>query len=285
MKKGLVKINDLMRRMYEKNSPPVFYERVRPFLTGWENCPFLPHGLQYGSESHRRKYAGGSAAQSSLIQSFDVFLGVRHKPPSPSPPSNHHPQQQHELSDDTRRKESSASFENIVLRLEEQDKEEDVVKESPKKSIPLAYDKLHELKMREREAAASSSNIIEQQSNTESDPSNNGNNSASSFMSFQAKMRYHMPLQHRMYLEDLAAGPCVHDFIQSVPEHLKSSPFFARLKGQFDECVAELRLFRDKHIQMVSVYILIQSKKSVRGTGGTSIIPFLKQSRDDTKFQ
>jgi indoleamine 2,3-dioxygenase len=70
-----------------------------------------------------------------------------------------------------------------------------------------------------------------------------------------------------------------------------------------------LRVMRDKHIQIVSRYIILQSRgaraasqpgepskpavknlataapkdnKKLRGTGGTALIPFLKQARDET---
>ncbi|AXB42260.1 hypothetical protein [Amycolatopsis albispora] len=55
--------------------PYVFYHRIRRFLTGWDGVTLdgtgtAPHVL-----------AGGSAAQSSLIQSFDAGLGIRHDHP------------------------------------------------------------------------------------------------------------------------------------------------------------------------------------------------------------
>ena len=75
------KINELtstLVRMYEENIPAVFYQRVRPYLAGWLNNDALPGGIYYGNETTPRKYAGGSAAQSPLIQSLDIVLGIRH---------------------------------------------------------------------------------------------------------------------------------------------------------------------------------------------------------------
>lgn len=64
-----------------------------------------------------------------------------------------------------------------------------------------------------------------------------------------------------------------------------------------------LKAFRDKHIQIVTRYIILQAKlykkagssntlrsgisktaekTEQKGTGGTSLIPFLKQCRDET---
>lgn len=54
--------------------PYVFYHRVRPFLTGWPS----PGVVYEGVSSTPRKYVGGSAGQSSLIQVIDALLGVEH---------------------------------------------------------------------------------------------------------------------------------------------------------------------------------------------------------------
>jgi indoleamine 2,3-dioxygenase len=58
----------------------VFYHRVRPFLAGWP-AP----GIRFeGVDDRPRILAGGSAAQSSLIQAFDAGLGITHDAPSTS---------------------------------------------------------------------------------------------------------------------------------------------------------------------------------------------------------
>jgi indoleamine 2,3-dioxygenase len=76
------------------------------------------------------------------------------------------------------------------------------------------------------------------------------------------------------------------------------------LVALFNKCVEGMKAFRNTHIQMVSVYIVSQANKRkdvgnagipaevqterlqngllARGTGGTNLIPFLKQSRDET---
>jgi indoleamine 2,3-dioxygenase len=76
-------IGSLLKRMYEQCSPDVFYSQIRPFLAGSKNMMVagLPHGVFYdeGNGGGRwHKYSGGSNAQSSLIQFFDVILGVEH---------------------------------------------------------------------------------------------------------------------------------------------------------------------------------------------------------------
>ncbi|KAI7864232.1 Indoleamine 2,3-dioxygenase [Spinellus fusiger] len=109
---ALVDVNTNMSRMYEKCDPYVFYWKIRPYLAGWENMAEagLPFGLiyegidsywnaeteEYTDMSHLpeaerllhqyRRYAGGSAAQSSLIATLDVAFGVEHHPTGEKPP-------------------------------------------------------------------------------------------------------------------------------------------------------------------------------------------------------
>jgi len=78
-------ITALLQRMHESCDPTIFYHRIRPFLAGSKNMAEagLPNGVIYedgsGTENYRQ-YAGGSNAQSSLIQFFDVVLGIEHRP-------------------------------------------------------------------------------------------------------------------------------------------------------------------------------------------------------------
>ena len=55
--------------------------------------------------------------------------------------------------------------------------------------------------------------------------------------------------------------------------------------------IEELKYFRDVHIQLTTLYIIQQSikdknasptKESFVGTGGTDLVKFLKQSRNET---
>ncbi|MBN6042029.1 hypothetical protein [Amycolatopsis sp. 195334CR] len=55
--------------------PYVFYHRVRRFLTGWDGVTLD------GTGAAPCVLAGGSAAQSSLIQAFDTGLGIVHDDP------------------------------------------------------------------------------------------------------------------------------------------------------------------------------------------------------------
>jgi hypothetical protein len=78
-------INSILQRMDENCDPYVFYNRVRPYLAGSKNMAdsSLPKGLLYDTGRGNPKYhqyGGGSNAQSSLLQFFDIVLGVKHRP-------------------------------------------------------------------------------------------------------------------------------------------------------------------------------------------------------------
>ena len=245
----LDELGSVLMRMYESCDPHVFYHRIRPFLAGGNNMAEagLPNGVWFDDGSRTRSYvsySGGSNAQSSLIQFFDLVLGIEHRPTG------------------ERRARDSSDSEG---------------------SAPPA-------------------------------PSHN----------FIKEMRKYMPGQHRRFLEHVAKVANIRDFVE---RHRAD----AALSTAYDACLAMLRAFRDKHIQMVSRYIIVKSRearserrpavrsaeshdisttatspladatgarrerqydnslrqgpgqgKKLRGTGGTALIPFLKQARDET---
>ena len=66
-------LTETFLRMREGCRPDAFYERVRPYLASLESVRYpTPKG------SEVRSYHGGSAAQSSLLQSMDALLGIDH---------------------------------------------------------------------------------------------------------------------------------------------------------------------------------------------------------------
>ncbi|PVH76925.1 indoleamine 2,3-dioxygenase-like protein [Cadophora sp. DSE1049] len=81
--RNIKEIAIILNRMDEHCSPKVFYDEIRPFLAGSKNMVLagLPKGVFYGEGEGKgewRQYSGGSNAQSSLIQFFDIVLGVEH---------------------------------------------------------------------------------------------------------------------------------------------------------------------------------------------------------------
>lgn len=70
-------INTALDRQREWTDPHVFFHRVRPFVTGWP----APGVVYEGVSAQPRQLIGGSAGQSSVIQSLDAVLGVDHPNP------------------------------------------------------------------------------------------------------------------------------------------------------------------------------------------------------------
>lgn len=227
----LDELGALLERMYESCDPHVFYHRIRPFLAGSKNMADagLPQGVIFDDGTGEQPYvqfSGGSNAQSSIIQFFDVVLGVEHRPTGEKP--------------------------------------------SVSSSTAAATDAV------------------------QSPPHG-----------FIQDMRRYMPGRHRRFLEHM-------EQVANIREYVTSNRKNRALTTAYDACLAMLRALRDKHIQLVSRYIIIKSRESrshsrslspqqakstrvnlantvnrtgskkLRGTGGTALIPFLKQARDET---
>lgn len=199
----------------------------------------LPKGVFYDDGSQNatwRQYGGGSNAQSSMIQFFDIVLGVEHRPTG--------------------------------------SKKDDTTSESEMETGGVPKPR----------------------------------------HSFIHDMRQYMPGPHRRFLQAVEGVSNIREFVECHKSNRS-------LCVAYDACLAMLRSLRDKHIQMVSRYIIVKSresrsmsrnrqesspdpaprrgqgiasvsydwssqgsqrKKKMRGTGGTALIPFLKQARDET---
>ena len=83
---------DLLPRMYERNDPHFFWNRIRPFLSGTHVPPKLPEGVFYEEENGEGNYQlfkGPTAAQSSLWQFVDIVMGVEHRPTADKKAAGH----------------------------------------------------------------------------------------------------------------------------------------------------------------------------------------------------
>lgn len=206
-------LGSVLMKMEAMCDPHIFFYRIRPYLAGWKNMAEvgLPKGVKYGSEGEYLSFAGGSNAQSSLIQALDIVLGVEHFPMG------------------------------------------------KKGSGPRTI---------------------------------SANSDQNSFIN---EMRKYMPREHREFLGHLAKVSNIKDYVETKKDK--------ELTLAYDACIAMLKSFRDKHIQIVTRYIILQAhkknpspqskvlrsglsksqgQKEQRGTGGTALIPFLKQCRDET---
>lgn len=119
---------------------------------------------------------------------------------------------------------------------------------------------------------------------------------------FHAEMRRYMPGPHASFLHDVEA-------IANIRAYVDNHQSNTQLLTAFNEAVAALSTFRDKHIALVTRYIIIPSRmakptsaiarrdiasastklasekpmtQELVGTGGTKLIPFLRTSRDET---
>jgi indoleamine 2,3-dioxygenase len=107
-----------------------------------------------------------------------------------------------------------------------------------------------------------------------------------------------MPRGHRWFLEHIESIANIRDYVQGFSTE-------DEITAAYNLAVASLASFRDIHIRIVTRYIIGPSRKpletrnggvnlatassnrgstvALSGTGGTQLMPFLKQSRDETK--
>uniref|UniRef100_A0A8D0HSF3 Indoleamine 2,3-dioxygenase 2 n=1 Tax=Sphenodon punctatus TaxID=8508 RepID=A0A8D0HSF3_SPHPU len=196
---SLRKMRDVFTLVHSHVNPGIFFRSLRIYLAGWKDNPLMPEGLVYeGVWDHPRQYAGGSAAQSSTIQCFDMLLGIHHDPVD---------------------------------------------------GIPEEY-------------------LI--------------------------CMRDYMPAAHRAFIQAVASGPSLRQFVLAAGD--------TDLTAAFNKCVSSLVALRSYHIEVVVKYITIPAGQyqeeqkqrggcfhqdllglCERGTGGTGFIQFLKAIRDNTQ--
>ena len=73
---------DSLCRMYEKCDPYVYFNRVRPYIHGWQHHPLIPQGLIYEGVAEYKNQPlalrGETGAQSTLIPSLDAVLGTNY---------------------------------------------------------------------------------------------------------------------------------------------------------------------------------------------------------------
>ena len=226
------KVGVLLDRMRERCDPMVFYHKIRPFLAGSMNMAAagLPKGLFYDEGNGKgswQQWRGGSNGQSSLIQFWDVVLGVTHT------------------------SEGSNNPHAKAGKPEEK--------------------------------------------------------------SFHQEVREYMPGGHRRFLEHVGRSGS----IRSLAMMPTSGEEHARMQEAYAGATKTLTEFRNKHLGIVTTYIVIPSRKpwtgdggkkaavnlatmstrqqnekkdagkngadkELTGTGGTALLPFLKQARDDT---
>lgn len=109
------------------------------------------------------------------------------------------------------------------------------------------------------------------------------------------EMRAYMPRQHREFLNLVSKLTSLRVFVSNNKQNQV-------LVDAYDNCLKQLRLWRGKHIAVVSKYIVQPARQAaemaengtstngvhdakdedLRGTGGSALIPFLRQTKDET---
>ncbi|WP_324827416.1 indoleamine 2,3-dioxygenase [Qipengyuania zhejiangensis] len=100
--------------------------------------------------------------------------------------------------------------------------------------------------------------------------------------SFLDELHHYRPVQHRRFIEDIAAQSTLRDFVSSTDN--------AELKGGFNACVEQAARFRTRHLEYAASYINKQAGSIAGndpdvGTGGTPFMKYLKKHRDENRAQ
>ncbi len=100
--------------------------------------------------------------------------------------------------------------------------------------------------------------------------------------SFLDELHHYRPVQHRRFIEDIAAQSTLRDFVSSTDN--------AELKGEFNACVEQAARFRTRHLEYAASYINKQAGSIAGndpdvGTGGTPFMKYLKTHRDENRAQ
>ncbi|CAG8563578.1 2829_t:CDS:2 [Acaulospora colombiana] len=267
-------IIEILQRMFDKCDPYVFYWKVRPFLAGWENEDQLPLGLIYeGADNNDefgnpiyRKYAGGSAGQSALIQALDIALNIEHHPTK---------FEQNSGNECTSSRINGCSFSNNALKCP--------LNKHVKSQLPYLH------KIRQNMPGP--------------------------------HRRFLEDLTKVANIRNYITSKVNYGSIRAV-SLLDKIEDVNNLVQAYNDCLIQMKNFRSKHLQIVSAYIVIQENRksshvksilplnedfganteeiqsatkksttsikmlrSIKGTGGTNLIPFLKQMRDETVAQ
>jgi indoleamine 2,3-dioxygenase len=119
------------------------------------------------------------------------------------------------------------------------------------------------------------------------------------------QVRLYMPGPHRKFLANACLKSRIKDFVLSTSTATSPSPKQRRLQQAYQDATRAFGDFRTGHMQMVTRYIIVPSRKTapsssgtnlatvslqsskgaaaeLTGTGGTELIPFLKMTRDET---
>ena len=99
---------------------------------------------------------------------------------------------------------------------------------------------------------------------------------------FLDELHQYRPVQHRRFIEDLAAQSTLREFV--------SASGSGALKDAFNACLEQTARFRTRHLEYAASYINKQAGSIAGndpdvGTGGTPFMKYLKKHRDENREQ
>ncbi len=100
--------------------------------------------------------------------------------------------------------------------------------------------------------------------------------------SFLDELHAYRPVQHRRFIEDLAANSRLREFVSESDD--------AELREAFNACLEQSTRFRTRHLEYAASYInkqagSIPGNDPDVGTGGTPFMRYLKKHRDENREQ
>lgn len=100
--------------------------------------------------------------------------------------------------------------------------------------------------------------------------------------SFLDELHAYRPVQHRRFIEDLAANSRLREFVSESDD--------AELREAFNACLDQSTRFRTRHLEYAASYInkqagSIPGNDPDVGTGGTPFMRYLKKHRDENREQ
>lgn len=99
---------------------------------------------------------------------------------------------------------------------------------------------------------------------------------------FLDELHSYRPVEHRRFIEDLAAQSTLREFVQGSAN--------AELREAFNACLEQSARFRTRHLEYAASYInkqagSIPGNDPDVGTGGTPFMRYLKKHRDENRAQ
>ena len=99
---------------------------------------------------------------------------------------------------------------------------------------------------------------------------------------FLDELHSYRPVEHRRFIEDLAAQSTLREFVTASDN--------AELKAAFNACLEQSARFRTRHLEYAASYINKQAGSIAGndpdvGTGGTPFMKYLKKHRDENRAQ